>query len=89
MKLAKKQQDGLSKSNRVVVLWPENERSFELFAMFRNQVISVGMGGIVGINYPAVYPYLDKIAKDDGDWHALFSDFQEMEAVMVEQLGAK
>ena len=89
MKLVKRHQDRVDRSSRVIVIWPENERSFDLFMTFRNQVISVGMGGVVGINYPAVYPYLDRIANGDDDWHALFSDFQEMEAAMVEQLAGK
>ena len=56
---------------------------------FRNQLISVGMGGVVGINYAAMYPYLDRIANGDDDWHELFSDFQDMEAAMVERLAKK
>lgn len=40
----------------------------------------------MGINYAAVYPYLDRMVKDDDDWQALFSDFQECESAMVQGL---
>ena len=89
MKLALKHQTRATGEQLVLLLWPENERAFELFVRFRNQVISVGMGGVVGINYAAVYPYLDRMAKDDDDWQALFADCQECESAMVERLAVK
>lgn len=45
MKLALKHQARATGEQLVLLLWPESERAFELFVRFRNQVISVGMGG--------------------------------------------
>ncbi|UBB18370.1 DUF1799 domain-containing protein [Comamonas odontotermitis] len=71
---------------RSICLFIDNIRSYEIFRRFRSQVVSVGMGGIVGLNYVPVHHYLDKTAKDDDEWEDLFSDFQACEAAMVEAI---
>ena len=83
------QQARASGEQRVLLLWPEYERAFEMCVRFRNQIISVGVVWVVGTNYAAVQPYLDRMAKDDDDWQALFADFQECESAMVERLAEK
>lgn len=67
-------------------LWVDNVRSYQLFERFRTQMISVGMGGVVGLNYIPLQHYLDKTAKDDEDWEDLFSDFQACESAMVDAI---
>lgn len=87
LKLAKKQA-AANKADGVLVLYEENLRSYQLFERFRSQVISVGMGGIVGLNYIPVQHYLDRITKTDDEWEDLFSDFQACESAMVKAISS-
>ena len=46
----------------------------------------VGMGGPTGLDYAAVYPLLDRAAKDPQEWDELFSDIQVMEGAALKQM---
>lgn len=45
-----------------------------------------GMGGPTGLDYNAVYPLLDRAAKDPQEWDELFSDIQVMEGAALKQM---
>ena len=70
---------------RVVEVWPENHAAFNLFYSLRTQW-RVGMGGPTGLDYAAVYPLLDRAAKDPQEWDELFSDIQVMEGTALKQM---
>lgn len=46
----------------------------------------VGMGGPTGLDYNAVYPLLDRTAKDPQEWDEMFSDIQVMEGAALKQM---
>lgn len=46
----------------------------------------VGMGGPTGLDYNAVYPLLDRAAKDPQEWDEMFSDIQVMEGAALKQM---
>ena len=44
------------------------------------------MGGATGLDYSAVYPLLDRAAKDPQEWDEMFSDIQVMEGAALKQM---
>ena len=70
---------------RVVEVWPENHAVFSLFNALGTQW-RVGMGGYTGLDYSAVYPLLDRKAKDPQEWDEMFSDIQVMEGAALKQM---
>lgn len=67
-------------------VWPDNHAAFILFNNLSTQW-RVGMGGPTGLDYAAVYPLLDRAAKDPQEWDELFSDIQVMEGAALKQIG--
>ena len=67
-------------------MWPDNHAAFILFNNLSTQW-RVGMGGPTGLDYAAVYPLLDRAAKDPQEWDELFSDIQVMEGAALKQIG--
>ena len=67
-------------------VWPENHAAFILFNNLSTQW-RIGMGGPTGLDYAAVYPLLDRAAKDPQEWDELFSDIQVMEGAALKQIG--
>ena len=70
----------------VVEVWPDNHAAFILFNNLSTQW-RIGMGGPTGLDYAAVYPLLDRAAKDPQEWDELFSDIQVMEGAALKQIG--
>ena len=70
----------------VVEVWPDNHAAFILFNNLSTQW-RIGMGGPTGLDYAAVYPLLDRSAKDPQEWDELFSDIQVMEGAALKQIG--
>lgn len=71
-----------------VVVWEENWRSFDIFESVRTQW-RIGMDGATGLDYGAVYPLLDKFAKDPKDWRQLLDDVRVMEAAALDAMRPK
>lgn len=44
----------------------------------------VGVGGLVGLDYAALYPLLDREAEGRGDWDGLFDDVRVMEHAILD-----
>ena len=70
----------------VVEVWPDNHAAFILFNNLSTQW-RIGMGGPTGLDYAAVYPLIDRAAKDPQEWDELFSDIQVMEGAALKQIG--
>ena len=66
-------------------MWPDNHAAFILFNNLSTQW-RIGMGGPTGLDYAAVYPLLDRAAKDPQEWDELFSDIQVMEGAALKQI---
>ena len=67
-------------------MWPDTHAAFILFNNLSTQW-RIGMGGPTGLDYAAVYPLLDRAAKDPQEWDELFSDIQVMEGAALKQIG--
>lgn len=48
-----------------VELWPENLDTAQVYLLTRNQVVSVGMGGVVDLSIPAVKIVMDLLGVQD------------------------
>ena len=70
---------------QAIEVWPENWRVFVLFSRVQTQW-NVSMGGPTGLRYEALYPLLDREAKDGEDWQQLFEDLQILEAAALKQM---
>lgn len=46
----------------------------------------MAMGGPTGLRYEALYPLLDREAKDGEDWQQLFDDLQVLEGAALTQI---
>ena len=66
-------------------MWPDNHAAFILFNNLSTQW-RIGMGGPTGLDYAAVYPLLDRAAKDPQEWDEMFSDIQVMEGAALKQM---
>jgi len=47
------------------------------------------MNGATGLDYCALYPLLDRAAKDDEEWQQLFDDIQVMESAALSIMSSK
>jgi len=68
-----------------VEVWPDNHAAFILFNNLSTQW-RVGFNGPTGMDYAAVYPLLDRAAKDPQEWDDMFSDIQVMERAALKQM---
>ena len=59
-------------------VWPENWQIFVIFCQLSTQW-NVGMSGMVGMRYEALYPLLDRNYSGD-EWQDAFSDIRLMES---------
>ena len=45
------------------------------------------MGGVpIGIDWPSIYPLMDRLGLDDDGWYALHSDLMTMEGAALETM---
>jgi hypothetical protein len=75
-------------ANKVVEVWPENRRVWDLFMRVNTQW-NVGIGGRTGLRYEALYPLLDRMAKSPAEWDSLLEDVQLMESAALEAMHGK
>lgn len=66
-----------------VFFWPENE---DVFRLFRRVGTQWALGGL---RYEAIYPLLDRMAKDDKEWDQLLYELQVMEAAALDAMSDK
>lgn len=62
-------------------VWRENAEAIRLFNSVQTQWRVAGMGGVTGLDYPAVFATMDRLfrAHSEERRDALFADLQEME----------
>ena len=69
-------------------MWPENWPAIALFLRVSSQWLT-GMNGPTGLNYPSVYPLLDRAAKTPEEWDWLFDDVQQIERAALSEMQKK
>lgn len=69
-------------------VWPENVPALQMFQRIGTRWV-VGMGGVTGIRWEAVYPLMDRLGLDAPAWDALLSDLEVMEQAALLELNRK
>lgn len=72
----------------VTEVWPENVTALQMFKRIGTRWV-VGMGGVTGIRWEAVYPLMDRLGLDDQAWDALLSDLEVMEQAALVEINRK
>lgn len=67
-----------------MAFWPEVRQAVELFCRVGTQWRVAGNGHLVGLDYAALYPLMDRLRLSDQDWDVLFGDIQVLEAEALE-----
>jgi len=66
--------------DEVLEVWPENWRIFTIFTSLGGQWLRGGMNGQpYALNYPSLYPLLDRAFPDPEEWDEAFTDVRVME----------
>ena len=66
-----------------VEVWEENWRPVVLLGKMLTQW-RVGMSSLVGLDYAALYPLLDRVAQSREEWDELFDDVRAMEHAILD-----
>lgn len=59
-------------------VWPANLKAFEFFQRIGTRWC-VGMSGVTGIRWEAIYPLIDRMGLDGDAWDQMVSDLEVME----------
>ncbi len=71
-----------------VEVWPEHVQALHLFQRLQTQW-RIGMSGPVGLNYPSVYPLIDRATKTGEEWDLLFWEVQQIEFAALAEMHDK
>lgn len=69
-------------------IWPENLPALDMFQRIGTRWV-VGMGGISGVRWEAVYPLMDRLQIEPEAWAALLSDLEVMERAALEVINKR
>ena len=72
----------------VTEVWPENVPALQMFQRIGTRWV-VGMGGVTGIRWEAIYPLMDRLNLTDEAWGALLADLEVMERAALEVINRK
>ncbi|MDP9891228.1 hypothetical protein J2W32_000325 [Variovorax boronicumulans] len=67
-----------------VEYWPDTEQAIALFCRVGTQWRVGGMGDLIGLDYAAVYPLMDRMQLSAAAWDALLDDIQVLESEALE-----
>lgn len=67
-----------------VTYWPDTGAAVGLFCRVGTQWRVGGMGELIGLDYLAVYPLIDRLELDPAAWDSLLDDIQILEAEALE-----
>lgn len=68
----------------IVEIWPDNELAYQLFQRIGTRWRHPPMGGApIGFDWQAIYPLMDRFAKDDSEWRGLLDDLTILEAESI------
>ena len=71
-----------------IEVWPENWPTFQFFARIGTRWAH-GMAGPVGLNWPAIYPLMDRLELEPDAWQDLLDDLEVMEQAALEVMHEK
>lgn len=73
--------------NPQVDLWPENWKSWTLFAEMFGQW-RAGMGGKYAMDYTPLFMRMERMRLPDGEWEVIYTDIRVLESAALEQMRA-
>ncbi|WP_349743930.1 DUF1799 domain-containing protein [Roseateles cavernae] len=68
-----------------VEVWPENWPTFKVFSRLETQW-RIAPGGVIGLDYGALYPLIDREGLDTAGWDRMFDDIRAMEQAALEEI---
>lgn len=71
-----------------LIVWPDNERAFNLFRKIRGQWI-IGMNGPVGLNYLVMYHHTDRMGLSNEEFDELHEEMQVLERSALNEIHAE
>lgn len=74
-----------------VEVWPENLESFRFFCRVGRSTRwrIAPSGGVIGLQYEAIYPLMDKMGLEPEAWNALLADLEVMEHAALPVINQK
>lgn len=66
-------------------MWPENWPAFQLFVKLQTQWLT-GFKGRTGLNYPSLFPLMDRLKLSDSEYENLFDDIRVLELAALEEM---
>lgn len=68
-------------------VWPDNEPALRIFRLIGTRWRIPPMGGVpMGLDWPSIYPLMDRLGLDDDGWNALHSDLMTMEGAALDTM---
>ena len=71
-----------------VLVWPENQRAYMLFAEIRTQW-RVGMAGPTGLDYGVLFQKMDRMKLEPDEYNELENDIRTMEYAALETMAER
>lgn len=67
--------------------WPDNEPALRIFRLIGTRWRIPPMGGVpMGLDWPSVYPLMDRLGLEDAAWNALHDDMMVMEQAAMDTM---
>ncbi|MCT6721656.1 DUF1799 domain-containing protein [Acidovorax sp. K2F] len=68
-------------------VWPDNERAMDAFRRVGTRWMYGAMGGVpTGLRWEAIYPLIDRMGLEPGEWDELVDALQVMEIAAIETM---
>ena len=74
-------------------VWPDNERALGVFRLVGTRWRFLPGGGMgpppvvpIGLEWPSIYPLMDRQGLDDDGWNSLHSDLMVMESAAIDTM---
>lgn len=71
-----------------LIVWPDNERAFDLFLRIRGQML-MGVNGPTGLNYLVMYHHTDRMGLSNQEFDELHDEMQVLERAALNEIHAE
>jgi len=69
-------------------VWPVNLPAFHFFRRLGTRWV-VGMSGVVGLRWEAIYPLIDRMGLDGPGWDQMVADLEVMEQAALDVMNKR
>lgn len=68
-------------------MWPDNEAAYQVFRKVGTRWKIPPMGGVpIGLEWPAMYPLMDRLGLDEDGWNGLHDDLMVLESAAIDTM---